>query len=99
MRSATPAWGCVAVAALAATAMHPANPAVSTLVGACAVGIVVLGVRLHSPMRPQVEHAGRVEPWLLLATGLLMFVVGDGVRLDHRAAEVATGFPGTPDLV
>jgi len=99
MRYATPALGGIAATALAAAVVNPSEPALYTLVGAGAVAMALIGIRAHRPARPRPEHAAPVEPWMLLILGLLMFVVGDALRLAGHGTDVTAGFPAVGDGV
>ena len=93
--------GVLVVAALGAIGMviSPDGRPVHLLVGLLAVLVMVTGTRRHRRVRPQFEHGGRVEPWLLLSLGLFSLVVGGGLRLPDHALAAPGDFPGGPELV
>jgi diguanylate cyclase (GGDEF)-like protein len=85
-------WARFALLGVLATGAYLALPATAQTVVYSAVGVacfaaILLGLHLHRPTRP--------APWLLIATGILLWVLGD---LAYSGYELALGEAPFPSL-
>ncbi|WP_166397398.1 GAF domain-containing sensor histidine kinase [Rubrobacter marinus] len=62
---------------------------VGNVVGLSAIAAIIVGVRVHRPVRP--------SPWYLFAVALLLFVLGDAVVTTFTILQLRIPFPSIAD--